>query len=251
MRHELLSLEEIIPDPFNARKTFDGIPELAQNILENGLLQNLVVRESPDGGYVLVAGERRYRALSLLRDSGQWHEPVLCLVIDTSGSWEQVIENVFHDPLPLWELGQRYSEFIEAGFTQEAIAARIGKTQGHVSVAIQVARGLAPETITVLKKLGDNPFSRHTLLHIAKLYNPETLEPDAQAQIDEIRRLLGVKRRRRFRTSNKDSFREQDRVWSRYQSIKRGKSIPSHALPYVTAIMSYLSGDSERLTFDR
>jgi len=251
MRHELLSLEEIVPDPDNCRKEFDGIEELAQSIHDNGLLQNLVVREVSDGGYQLSAGERRYRAVCLLRDSDRWHDPVLCLVIDTSGSWEQIIENVFHQPLPLWELGQRYSEFIEAGYTQDAIAARVGKTQGHVSVAIQVARGLAPDTIGILRKLGDSPFSQTTLLRIAKFYHPETLEPDATAQIDEIRRLLGVKRRRRFRTSNKDSFREQDRVWSRYQSIKRGKSIPSHALPYVTALMSYLAGDSERLTFDR
>ena len=59
-----LPLEEIVPNKEQPRKTFDetALEELAESIRQHGVLQPLLVRPLPGGGYQLVAGERRYRA---------------------------------------------------------------------------------------------------------------------------------------------------------------------------------------------
>ena len=59
-----LDLNEIVPNRDQPRKTFDeaSIEELAQSIKQHGVLQPLLVRPIPSGGYQLVAGERRWRA---------------------------------------------------------------------------------------------------------------------------------------------------------------------------------------------
>ena len=61
---ETLPLREIEPDPGQPRKTFDDetLAELSASIAEHGLLQPIAVRPKPSGGYLIVAGERRWRA---------------------------------------------------------------------------------------------------------------------------------------------------------------------------------------------
>ena len=63
-----LPLGEVRPGPFQPRRAFDesGIAELAQSIRSHGLLSPLVVRRSASGGWELIAGERRLRALKML-----------------------------------------------------------------------------------------------------------------------------------------------------------------------------------------
>lgn len=62
-----LRLAEIEPDKNQPRKAFDdtALSELAASITEHGVLQPIVVRPSPAGGYIIVAGERRWRAARL------------------------------------------------------------------------------------------------------------------------------------------------------------------------------------------
>jgi ParB-like nuclease domain len=63
----VISLARIRPNLNQARRTFHRIDELARSIAQYGLLQNLVVRPLAEAGYYeVVAGERRYRALTLL-----------------------------------------------------------------------------------------------------------------------------------------------------------------------------------------
>ena len=61
---ETLPLREIEPDPDQPRKTFDDetLAELASSIAEHGLIQPIAVRPKLSGGYLIVAGERRWRA---------------------------------------------------------------------------------------------------------------------------------------------------------------------------------------------
>lgn len=65
---ELLATAEIVPSPYQARRTFDEdeLRELAMSILHNGLLQPVSVRRTPDGHYQLIAGERRLRACRMV-----------------------------------------------------------------------------------------------------------------------------------------------------------------------------------------
>jgi len=68
-RFETIPVEDISPNPYQPRKNFDEIQlqELAHSIKEDGLLQPVVVKKNFDGdGYILIAGERRLRAVKLL-----------------------------------------------------------------------------------------------------------------------------------------------------------------------------------------
>ena len=73
-RIETLPLREIEPDPGQPRKTFDDetLAELSASIAEHGLLQPIAVRPKPSGGYLIVAGERPWRAS---RMAGLTEEP--------------------------------------------------------------------------------------------------------------------------------------------------------------------------------
>ena len=61
---EKIAVKDIRTNPFQPRKVFDQekLEELAQSIKENGLIQPIIVRQSPVIGYEILAGERRYRA---------------------------------------------------------------------------------------------------------------------------------------------------------------------------------------------
>ncbi len=67
-----LQLDDLHPNPHQVRKHFDKkhIAALAQSIEEDGLLQNIAFTEE-DGKLLIVAGERRYRALRLLKEQGK------------------------------------------------------------------------------------------------------------------------------------------------------------------------------------
>ena len=62
-----IEMSQIIANPYQPRTTFDkdSLTELSQSILENGLIQPIVVRESINGKYEIVAGERRFKAASM------------------------------------------------------------------------------------------------------------------------------------------------------------------------------------------
>ena len=68
--YKKIELSQISPNPKNARKTFNDIQRLADSIKTVGLQQPIVVCPSEEGKYVIVAGERRFRACQLLK----WHD---------------------------------------------------------------------------------------------------------------------------------------------------------------------------------
>jgi len=84
---ELISLDRLKPRSNQVRREFHRIRELARSIELHSLLQNLVVRPSTDDGYFeIVSGERRYRALKLLREEGRLQSlEVPCAVLGTDG----------------------------------------------------------------------------------------------------------------------------------------------------------------------
>src|SRR6478736_5367233 len=103
-----IPLARLRPDPDQARRTFQRIGELADSIATYGLLTNLVVRDLA-GVYEIKAGERRYRALKLLKEQGRLKsDEVPCFVVRTNGEYEALVENVQHEDVAPWELGRKY-----------------------------------------------------------------------------------------------------------------------------------------------
>ena len=136
-----LRIMEIEPNRDQPRKDFDekSLSELAESIEQHGVLQPLVVRPLTNGGYQLVAGERRWRAA---RIAGLTEVPVVIKELTDEEVIEiAMIENLQREDLnPLEEaLGYRYM-MDELNITQKQAAEKVGKSRPAVANAIRLLR---------------------------------------------------------------------------------------------------------------
>jgi ParB family transcriptional regulator, chromosome partitioning protein len=140
-----LGIEEIRPDRAQPRRHFDEahIEELAESIRMKGVLLPLIVRRDSDG-YVLVAGERRWRAA---QKAGLRELPVMVREVTDKEAFEiALIENIQREDLNPVEEAEAYKRLIEEhGLTQEELAARVGKDRSTVANALRLLR--LPESI--------------------------------------------------------------------------------------------------------
>jgi ParB family chromosome partitioning protein len=135
-----LGIEEIKPQKGQPRRHFDDahIDELAESIRSKGVLLPLIVRRE-DGGYVLVAGERRWRAA---QRAGLRELPVMIREVSEKEAFElALIENIQREDLNPLEEAEAYRRLIEEhGLTQEELAARVGKDRSTVANALRLLR---------------------------------------------------------------------------------------------------------------
>ncbi|WP_043871287.1 ParB/RepB/Spo0J family partition protein [Celeribacter indicus] len=132
----MVPIEKIIPNPDQPRRSFDpsGLQELSDSIREKGVIQPLIVRESPReaGIYEIVAGERRWRASQMAR----LHElPVLVRAYsDTEVLEVAIIENIQRSDLNAIEEAAGYKQLMERfGHTQEKLSEALGKSRSHIA----------------------------------------------------------------------------------------------------------------------
>ena len=245
----MVPLARLRPDAHQARRTFQRIAELAESIAAYGLLENLVVRDIDSSGfYEIKAGERRYRALRLLKEQGRLSsDEVACFVVRTDGVYESLVENVQHEDVALWELGRKYINLCESGLSQTVIASRIGKTPGHVSTAVTLARNLAPAVVVRLSALPPNTFPAQRLLRLAALLDEEG-EPDEPNQLRLFEQMLGTPTRRPGRPARKRT--EKETVWARYRRLKENAGalrVDPVYEPFLASVLKYLSGETQGL----
>jgi len=129
---------DIVPNPEQPRRTFDdeALSALAESIRHHGLLQPLVVRRV-GLGYELIAGERRLRAA---QRAGLATVPVIIREAAPDERLElALIENVQRENLTPLEEAEAYRQLIDGhGFTQEEVAARVGKSRPSVTNALRL-----------------------------------------------------------------------------------------------------------------
>lgn len=146
-----LKISEIEPNRSQPRKDFDeeALSELADSISKHGLLQPILVRPLPLGGYEIVAGERRYRAS---RMAGLTEVPVVIRELTESETMElALIENLQREDLSPLEEAQGYDVLItEHGFTQEEVAKSVGKSRPAVTNALRLLK--LPDSIAQFLK---------------------------------------------------------------------------------------------------
>ncbi len=136
------ALSDITPDPAQPRKHFAEaeLERLAESILQVGLLQPLVVRrarrqEDAATPYILVAGERRYRALSAL---GWERAPVRLYGRQDGHLLASLVENTVRADLNAVELATAYAELRDGGFSTRQIAEAVGKERTHVQLTLRL-----------------------------------------------------------------------------------------------------------------
>ena len=128
-----IDLDLIVENPYQPRKNFDetALRELSESIKRHGLIQPIIVIEK-DGGYMLIAGERRFRATKLLGES-----KIKAIVADIeSQSLRELalIENIQREDLNPIELANSYKELIdEYKITQDGLANIIHKSRVQIT----------------------------------------------------------------------------------------------------------------------
>ena len=150
---ETLPLREIEPDPDQPRKTFDDetLAELASSIAEHGLIQPIAVRPKVSGGYLIVAGERRWRAS---RMAGLTEVPVIVKDVTDEQAMElALVENLQREDLdPVEEAAGIRELMTRCDLTQEQAARKLGKSRSALANSLRLLS--LPETVLELLKSG-------------------------------------------------------------------------------------------------
>lgn len=145
---------DIDPNRDQPRKEFDSeaLSELADSISQHGVLQPLLLRPMPTGGYRIVAGERRWRAA---RMAGLTEVPaVIREMTDAEEMLFALIENLQREDLTPLEEARGYRTLIEAqDFTQEEVSQAVGKSRPAVTNALRLLN--LPEDIQQMLEDGE------------------------------------------------------------------------------------------------
>jgi ParB family chromosome partitioning protein len=136
-----VAVDDVVPNPKQPRQVFDeeSLEELSHSVREFGLLQPIVVRENPEGGYELIMGERRLRAA---RAAGL--DTVPAIVRDTTDDAmlrDALLENIHRVQLNPLEEAAAYQQLLEEfGATHEELASKIGRSRSQVTNTIRLMK---------------------------------------------------------------------------------------------------------------
>ena len=150
--YRLLPIYKVEPNPGQPRQDFDEeeLQELADSIMEHGIIQPLTVRELDSGYYQIIAGERRWRAARL---ANLQEVPVVVIEADDKKAMElALIENLQRSDLNPVEEALGYQSLIqEFGLKQEDAARRVGKSRPAVANALRLL-SLCPPVLEKLRE---------------------------------------------------------------------------------------------------
>ena len=147
----LIPIEKIFRDENQPRKEFDKekIEELAQSIKKNGLIQPLILTKKDNLNYMLVAGERRWRAAQI---ANLKMIPSLLLPDDLDKDEISLIENIQRENLKISEEAQAYQRLIEKNqYTHEELSKIVGKSRSHITNLLRILN-LDPHFFNLLNK---------------------------------------------------------------------------------------------------
>lgn len=219
-----LPIEAIRRDGAQPRKQFDEarLKELADSIQVQGIIQPVLVRKEGEG-YLLIAGERRWRAAQL---AGLKEIPALVREVSEGQAFElALVENLQRADLNPIEEAEGYRRLIEEfKLSQEQVSQKVGKDRSTVANALRLlglpeevkgmvadgsismghARALLgvpriPEMVELARRIGEKKLSVREAERLVKVQKgqegAEPKKPSAQhrAVVEEIQRLLGTK----------------------------------------------------------
>lgn len=149
-----VSLDQVSPERNQPRRHFDlqAIRDLAASIKAKGVLQPILVRRAAEGGYRIIAGERRWRAA---RHAGLSELPIIVKEISETEAFEvALIENIQREDLNPLEEAEAYQRLLtDHGLTQEALAERVGKDRSTIANSLRLLR--LPDPVRGSLEAGD------------------------------------------------------------------------------------------------
>lgn len=203
---QMIALDQLRAGRFQPREYFDEnkLQELAAAIKAQGIIEPLVARPAADGGYELIAGERRLRAA---RIAGLTSVPVIVHELDDRAALEMsLVENLLREDLNVIEEGQAFGRLNrEFAQTHEEIAERVGKSRSYVTNIIRLLE--LPQE--VLEMIGRRELTGGQVRPLLALSSPE-------AQLAEARKIAqaGI------------SSRHAEAIASAKRDGRRGQGIP-------------------------
>jgi ParB family chromosome partitioning protein len=250
-----LPIDQIHADRANPRKSFDEaeLEELAASLKQQGVLQPVLVRRDPKGGYRLIAGERRWRAA---QRAGLLEVPAIVREASDAEAYElALVENIQRADLNPLEEAEAFRRLVEERrLTQEQVADRVGKDRSTVANALRLltlpnevkqlvlegdldmghARailGLAKpaEMVTVARAVITEKLTvRETEAHVKALKGggaggkgkktPAKASPEARKLVEDLQRRLGTKVRLVEKGAGKGSVEIQ---YFSYEDLER------------------------------
>ena len=146
-----IDISKIYTNPNQPRKNFDkeSLNELAESIRLHGLIQPIIVNETNEG-YMIIAGERRYRASKLcgLKEI----DAIVKNYTEKQVAEIAIIENLQREDLNPVEIAKGIKQLMEEyGLTQEKVAERLGKSRSAIANSLRIL-SLYPEVIEMIEK---------------------------------------------------------------------------------------------------
>ena len=147
-----VEIGKVRPNPNQPRKNFDteALNELASSIKTHGIIQPIVVNNEGNGNYLIIAGERRWRAANLC---GLKTVPVIIKnYTDKQVKEISIIENLQREDLNPIEAARAIKELMdEYGLTQETVSERIGKSRSNIANTLRLL-SLYPDVIKMVEE---------------------------------------------------------------------------------------------------
>jgi len=167
----IIPINQIAPNPDQPRVEIGDLSELTGSIKQKGVLEPLLVKPNGNGTWMIIAGERRWRAANL---AGLTEVPCIELDIDEKSIAEiALIENLQRKDLNVWEEADGLAYLSEKfGYTHEEIAQKIGKSRSTVTESFAIA-GL-PEAIREKCRRAEIN-AKSTLLEIARQFDEKAM----------------------------------------------------------------------------
>lgn len=205
-----IPISQIEPNPEQPRVEIGDLTDLSSSIKEKGVLEPLLVKPNNDGTWMIIAGERRWRAAT---QAGLREVPCIELDLDEKGVAEiALIENMQRKDLTVWEeadgLANLASRF---GYTHEEISKKIGKSRSTVTESLTIA-GLPADIREKCRRMDIN--AKSTLLEIARQFDEPAMHKflkdlqDKGISRETVRQTARPKKNSDFKSQNVKSSKK-------------------------------------------
>ena len=189
----LIPIDKLDPNPDQPRTDPGDLTELTASIREKGVLEPLLVKPTIMGRWMIIAGERRWRAAT---QAGLEEVPCIEMDVDESGVAEiALIENMQRKDLTPWEEADGLRALCERfGYTHEDVARKVGKSRSTVTEALSIAS--IPEPIREICRESEIT-SKSLLLQIVRQPDDESMRTMAEQIASEGLTRDGARRARK------------------------------------------------------